>query len=142
MYNILYFIICHKEMGPPTGPLSFMDPHLRRGTLGMIKKGRGRSGLIPVEDVLRDVFSRIEMPGELELKNRIFSAWDEVVPEAAAHARPFRFRGSTLLVEVASPVWLTELSMRKDDLIRRLEKVSGKKVVQDIRFEIKKKRRE
>ncbi|MBN2720904.1 MAG: DUF721 domain-containing protein [Proteobacteria bacterium] len=108
----------------------------------MIRKNRGRSRLIPVEEVLRDVFSRIEMPGDLELKNRIFSAWDEVVPEAAAHARPYRFRGSTLLVEVASPVWLTELSMRKKDLLGRLEKVSGKKVVLDIRFEIKKKRPE
>jgi len=108
----------------------------------MIRKNRGRSGLIPVEEVLRDVFSRIEMPGDLELKNRIFSAWDEIVPEATAHARPFRFRDSTLLVEVASPVWLTELSMRKEDLLGRLEKVSGKKVVLDIRFEIKKKRPE
>jgi len=108
----------------------------------MIQKRKGRSKLIQVEEILRDVFTRIEMPEDLELKNQVFSAWEEVSQDAAAHAHPFRFRGSTLIVEVTSPVWLTELSMRKNDLIHRLEKVTGKKVVEDIRFEIRKKRRE
>ena len=108
----------------------------------MNRKREGRSKLVPVEEILRDVFALVEMPEDLELKNRIFSAWDEVAGDAAPQAHPFRFRGETLIVEVSSPVWLTELSMKKTQLLDRMEKIAGKRIVKDIRFEIKKKRQD
>jgi predicted nucleic acid-binding Zn ribbon protein len=43
-------------------------------------------------------------------------------------------------VEVDEPAWLTELSMRKGDILNRLERAVGEKVVEDIRFQIKRKR--
>lgn len=134
---------CHNIMGPPTsGMVQWNSSQPERRAAGMVRKRKGRSKLIPVEEILKGVFAGIEMPEDLELKNRIFSAWDEIARDAAPYANPFRFRDSTLIVEVTSPVWLTELSMRKRDLLNRMEKVAGEKVVEDIRFEIKKKRRE
>ena len=95
-----------------------------------------------MEDVIKSVLTRLQMPEDLELKGKVFLVWDEVVGTASDHARPFRFRGSTLIVEVNAPAWLTDLSMRKSDIINRLDRAVGKKVVEDIRFQIKRKREE
>jgi len=43
---------------------------------------------------------------------------------------------------VTAPAWLTELSIRKNEIINRLEREVGKKVVEDIRFQIVRKRQE
>ena len=80
------------------------------------------------------------MPEDIELKGKVFLAWAEAAGDAAPHTNPFRFRGSTLIVEVDGPAWLTELSMRKTDIMNRLERAVGERVVEDIRFEVKKKR--
>ena len=82
----------------------------------------------------------LQMPEDIELKGKVFLAWDEAAGDAAPHTNPFRFRGSTLLVEVGEPAWITELSMRKTDILNRLERAVGERVVKDIRFEVKKKR--
>lgn len=103
---------------------------------------KGKSKLTPVEDVLKTVLTGLEMPEDLDLKGRVFLAWDEVVGDVSDHVRPFRFRGSTLIVEVAAPAWLTEMSMRKTEIINRLERAVGKRVVEDIRFQMKRKREE
>jgi predicted nucleic acid-binding Zn ribbon protein len=107
-----------------------------------MNRAKGKSKLIPVEEVLKSVLTSLEMPEDLDLKGRIFLAWDDVIGDASDHARPFRFRGSTLIVEVTAPSWLTEMSMRKTDIINRLERAVGKKVVKDIRFQVKRKREE
>jgi len=108
------------------------------------KKGKAseKSTLTPVRDVLKSVLTSIEMPGDLELKNRVFAAWDDIAGDAAPHAHPFRFRGSTLIIEVTAPAWLTELSMKKADIVNGLERAVGKRVVEDIRFQVKRKREE
>jgi predicted nucleic acid-binding Zn ribbon protein len=82
----------------------------------------------------------LQMPEDMELKGRVFLAWDEAVGDAAPHTHPFRFRGSTLIVEVGEPAWLTELSMRKADILNRLERAVGGRAVKDLKFEVKKKR--
>jgi predicted nucleic acid-binding Zn ribbon protein len=88
------------------------------------------------------LMAKLQMPGDIEAKGKVFFAWEEAVGDAATYAEPFRFRGSTLIVEVTEPAWINELSMRKADIINRLERAVGEKVVEDIKFEVKKKRRE
>lgn len=104
-----------------------------------MKRPKIRSRLTPVEDVLKSVLTSLEMPEDMEIKAKVFAAWDDVVGDASGYARPFRFRGATLIVEVIAPVWLTELSMRKVEIINGLEEAVGKKVVEDIRFQVKRK---
>jgi len=84
----------------------------------------------------------LEMPADIELKGKAFLAWEEAAGDAAAHSRPFRFRDSTLIVEVTESAWINELSMRKTDIINRLERAVGERVVKELRFEVKKKRKE
>ncbi|MDF1535425.1 MAG: DUF721 domain-containing protein [bacterium] len=110
------------------------------------KSGRQRTGkgakLVRVEEILQSLMTRLDMPEDTQAKGKVFTVWEEAAGNAAPHSSAFRFRGSTLVVEVDSPVWLNELSMRKTELIGRLERAVGEKVVTDIRFEMKKKRRE
>ena len=106
----------------------------------MSRSKRTKSLLTPVDEVLNSVMTGLQMPEDIELKGRVFLAWDEAAGDAAPHTNPFRFRGSTLLVEVGEPAWITELSMRKMDILNRLERAVGERVVKDIRFEVKKKR--
>ena len=103
---------------------------------------RTRSSLTSVNDLLGSVMEELKVPGGVEVKGRVFLAWEEAAGDAAFHSHPFRFRGSTLIVEVSEPAWINELSMRKTDIINRLERAVGERVVTDIRFEVKKKRRE
>lgn len=108
--------------------------------MSRIKRTKGP--LTSVHEVLSTVMTGLEMPENIELKGKVFLAWEEVAGDAAPHTHPFRFRGSTLIVEVDEPAWLTELSMRKTDILNRLERAVGSKVVEEIRFEVKKKRKE
>jgi predicted nucleic acid-binding Zn ribbon protein len=106
----------------------------------MSRKKRTKGPLTSVSEILSSVMTGLEMPEDIELKGKAFLAWEEAAGDAASHSRPFRFRGSTLIVEVTEPAWINELSMRKTDIVNRLERTVGERVVEDIRFEIKKKR--
>ncbi len=108
--------------------------------MSRIKRTKGP--LTSVSEVLSSVMTGLEMPGDIEAKGKVFFAWEEAVGDAAAYAEPFRFRGSTLIVEVTEPAWINELSMRKTDIVNRLERAVGERVVEDIKFEVKKKRPE
>ena len=108
----------------------------------MSSKKRTKGLLTSVNEVLNSVMTGLQMPQDIETKGKVFLAWEEAVGEAASFSQPFRFRGSTLLVEVTESAWINELSMRKTDIINRLERAVGEKVVEDIKFEIKKRRPE
>ncbi len=108
----------------------------------MSRRKRTKGPLTSVGEVLNSVMTGLEMPEDIELKGNVFLAWEEIIGDAGPHSRPFRFKGSTLIVEVTESAWINELSMRKTDIINRLESAVGEKVVEDIRFEIKKKRRD
>ena len=106
-------------------------------------RGKGKRGeLTAVEEILQSLMTQLDMPEDTQAKVKVFEVWEEVAGNAAVHSNAFRFRGSTLVVEVDSPVWLNELSMRKTEILNRLERAAGERVVTDIRFETKKKRRE
>ena len=108
----------------------------------MSRRQRKKSPLTPVNDVLGSLMTKLHMPADIELKGKVFLVWEEAVGDGAPYSNPFRFRGDTLIVEVTDPAWINELSMRKTDILNRLERAVGERVVEDLRFEVKKKRRE
>jgi len=102
-----------------------------------MRSKQGKNTLTPVQDVIRSLMQKLNMPGDLDRKGKVFSAWEGIAGQASAHSTPFRFRGQTLIVEVASSTWMNELNMRKSELIRRIEREAGEGVVSDIRFQLK-----
>src|SRR5213593_458646 len=67
------------------------------------------------------------------LEHRIRRAWSEVVgPDAARRAQPRTFADGCLTVAVDNSPWLHELTLRSEELTRRLNERFG--VVRSLRF--------
>ena len=105
-----------------------------KGKKTMRPKGR----LTPLSEILSSVVEKLELPEETLQKGEVFSSWDRIAGEAAGHCRPFRFRGTTLVVEVNSPAWMNELAAGKIELLERIAAAAGPDVVKDLRFVLKK----
>jgi predicted nucleic acid-binding Zn ribbon protein len=71
------------------------------------------------------------------LSLRLQSQWRDLVgPQIAAHSHPVEIRRDTLTVVVDSPVWSQELSLLKDELIRRVNSLRERPFLRQIRFRI------
>ena len=65
----------------------------------------------------------------------VITLWDQIVGEQIAKvATAQRIEKGVLFVEVASAPWRAELSMRRRDIIERINTIVGKKVVLEVRF--------
>ena len=77
---------------------------------------------------------------DLGMRQKLFehkavTKWDEVVgPQVAASSVAERIRDGVLYVCCKSSMWSNELTLLKDDIVNRLNKAIGKKVVIEIRF--------
>ena len=65
----------------------------------------------------------------------VITSWSAIVGEQIAKvATPQRIENRVLFVAVASAPWRSELTLRRRDLIERINASVGKQVVVDIRF--------
>ena len=90
----------------------------------------------PLANIIGDVLRQCQ-GGEGTNARVVWEYWDSVVGEALArNAQPAAFKQHILMVHVSSSVWLQELHFRKVELIDRLNRAAGTRVVEDIRFKI------
>ena len=69
------------------------------------------------------------------LEYRVVQSWPTAVGETIASHTTARFvRDQALWVEVRTPVLRTQLSMMRQQLVRRLNELVGSTVIYDIRF--------
>ncbi len=98
----------------------------------------GKKSETPVH--ISDVLSRLIgslRPEAQEGMLRIWKLWDRVVgEEIARNAQPAAFKGSVLLVQVTSPVWIHHLQFQRKEIICRLNDDFGKTIVTDIKFKV------
>lgn len=95
-----------------------------------------------VDEVIKTVFKNLDISEDVALRGRALNCWRDVAGDAAEHSEPLRFQGGIMVVAVKSSAWLNELSLRKSELVRRLERDVGKGVVKDIRFQMDRKRKD
>jgi len=91
------------------------------------RDGRGRSADGPVRlgDALGEVASHLGA-GRAEVVGVLFGRWDDIVgPAVAAHVRPVRMEGTTLLVSADHPAWATQMRQLAPDILGRLREVCG-----------------
>jgi len=56
----------------------------------------------------------------------VFSRWNDIVgPAVAAHVRPVRVDGVTLVVSADHPAWATQMRHLAPDILARLTEVCG-----------------
>ena len=69
------------------------------------------------------------------LQKRLVDAWPEVAgPSVARFTREVSIYNQVLYVRLSSPVLRTELSMRRQTLIDKLNHIVGARIITDIRF--------
>lgn len=69
------------------------------------------------------------------LQNRALVVWNDVVGDAVAkRTTPEEVKHGTLVVKVDTPVWRNELSLRKQEILKALNRHLGKQVINDIRL--------
>ncbi len=68
--------------------------------------------------IVRKIVSRLGLEG-LATSSRVFEVWNSVVgPAIARHAQPYSLRDGTLIVNVESSVWLSQLDRYRKKQIR------------------------
>jgi predicted nucleic acid-binding Zn ribbon protein len=91
------------------------------------RDGRGRSseGPVRVGDTLGEVASSLGA-GRADVVGVVFGRWDDIVGSAvAAHVRPVRVEGMTLVVSADHPAWATQIRHLAPDILARLAEVCG-----------------
>ncbi|PIQ82476.1 MAG: hypothetical protein COV76_03230 [Candidatus Omnitrophica bacterium CG11_big_fil_rev_8_21_14_0_20_64_10] len=97
--------------------------------------GRSRP-ITPMKDVIRGVMRGIgkkERPGKEEME----LVWLELVgPDGIKHSWPKTLRQKRLLVDVENSGWMYTLGMKKNQLLKGLQKKFGQEQILEIRFRI------
>ena len=98
-------------------------------------KARGSSRTKSVGEAIEELIAQLGIKKKLHEQDA-FVVWDEAVGERIANvATPTRMLRGTLIVSVKSGAWRNELSMRKQEVIRRINELLGGEIVKDIKFQ-------
>lgn len=95
-------------------------------------------GLARIGTLIEEWLKRLNIEREVRLW-QVLGQWEELVgPELKSRARPTGFRDHILFVQVASPIWMQELSARgmKERLKEEINRRLGQPLVKDVRFNL------
>lgn len=88
--------------------------------------------------LIRDVILRNLREQGLEtplLQKRVIDSWPEVMGQLIAnYTDDMYIRNQTLFVKLKNPALRSELSLQRQDIVRRLNGQVGSQVIADIRF--------
>ena len=87
---------------------------------------------LPLSELLETVVEELGVGNKLA-EGHAKLVWGEVVgPILARQAMPLRVRSGRLEVAVASAVWRNQLSFLQEDIIKKINKLVGKDVVNEL----------
>jgi predicted nucleic acid-binding Zn ribbon protein len=88
----------------------------------------------PIGAVLSDLTEELGIQGKLKQYEAV-TRWAEAVGERIAQeAEPQKIEKGVLLVRVRTGVWRNELTMRKAEILAKLNQMIGEAVIKDIKF--------
>ena len=89
-----------------------------------------------VGNIINDVLETYLRVPENEL-TRICALWNSTVGEVVAkNTTPVAIKGNTLLINAASSTWIHQLQFMKNNIISKINRMLGKKFVEEIIFKI------
>ena len=95
---------------------------------------RINAGMRGLSDFLGDSLKALQLENKIKEQTALL-VWDEIVgKQVSAAAQPEFITDGRLFVTTKSPVWANELTFLKADMISRLNKRLGGKVVKEIVF--------
>ncbi len=88
----------------------------------------------PLNQLIAQFLKSLGFEGKVE-ENYAIVYWDSVVgKEISEHTVPFKVAKGILFVRVEDNVWRYELQFLKNEIIEKLNRKIGKKIVNDIKF--------
>lgn len=102
------------------------------------KKGsRKKKQFVPIGDVLGSKFIGRRM-GVLVYEYKIRSLWSQIVGEPLARkTEPWRLFNRILSVNVASSVLSSQLYFLKGEILKKVNGIIGKGIVEDLKFQVR-----
>ena len=102
------------------------------------RAGRGRKreggGPLPVAAALQGLLHQLGITTKMQ-QYRVITSWESIVGERIARvAEARRIENGVLFVEVKTAPWRHELAMRKHEIMDKIHRATGKKLLKDIRF--------
>jgi hypothetical protein len=89
------------------------------------RSGRSGDGPVHVGDALGSVVGRLGM-GRGDVLAALFARWEEIVgPAMAAHVRPVKTVGPTLVVSADHPAWAVQVRHLAATVLERVRDVVG-----------------
>ncbi len=87
-------------------------------------------------DALKSAVKRIGISKKMR-RFEVWNIWEKIAgPAIAAHAKPQRWQGTTLVVGVPHASWMQELSYLKPEILNNMREAVPGIDISDIRFEI------
>lgn len=93
-----------------------------------------KSGPVSSSAALKDLARQLGITRTLA-EYEAMASWEGVVGEQVSRVTiPERIERGILFVAVASPSWRTELTMRRLEIVEKINRSVGQKIVKEIRF--------
>ncbi len=87
-------------------------------------------------EILRKILKKRNIP-HAGTDRRLLDIWRRAVgPQIAAQTHPDSLKGGTLFVRVSAPVWLHQLQFMKEEILGKINELSGKEEVRGLFFTI------
>jgi hypothetical protein len=100
----------------------------------IMRKKKQQAQLLPIGEVLFSVLKRKGMTSKIE-ENALLKFWPKAVgPQIASKTQPDCLRNGTLFVKTVSSVWVQQLHFIKGEILDKLNQLSGKSAIKEIRF--------
>jgi predicted nucleic acid-binding Zn ribbon protein len=101
-----------------------------------MRRKNSQARLQSIGEILFKVLKRRGMTSKLE-ENSLFKFWAKAVgPQIAAQTQPDLLRNGTLFVKTTSSVWVQQLHFIKEEIRLKLNELSGKEAIKEIRFSV------
>jgi predicted nucleic acid-binding Zn ribbon protein len=101
-----------------------------------MRRKNHQTRLQSIGEILFSAFKRRGMAAKLE-ENAVLKLWPKAVGEQiAAQTQPDNLRNGTLFVKTTSSVWVQQLHFMKDEIRQKLNELSGKDAIKEIRFSV------
>tara|TARA_B100000470_G_scaffold214480_1_gene195856 strand:- start:2427 stop:2702 length:276 start_codon:yes stop_codon:yes gene_type:complete len=68
-------------------------------------------------------------------QNKALLVWDDVVgAKVSENTTPEKVEGGTLYIKASNPTWRQELMFKKEEILKKLNKKLGEKIIKEIKF--------
>jgi predicted nucleic acid-binding Zn ribbon protein len=99
-----------------------------------MRRRKQQAQLQSIGEVLFSVLKKRGMASKLE-ENALLKLWPQAVgSQIASQTKPDSFRNGTLFVKTVSSVWVQQLHFIKEEIRCKLNELSGKTGIKEIRF--------